>query len=878
MPHEQLDHVVTRIGLRAPRIAIVFDAGGDGHDDWNGDGWMPVARAALARANEFWGGVGFVLIPHVDGRVSGELLRVLRAYDPDFVVPFQVPAAPVLPTDAGMSCEINLEPTTRPSLATLSAVDSVSLACSPHRRWQSPEHDTVAGRRVPAAGSGSGLGPDLDTLPWHADAIGWDLDRADLSDHSGGPLTPISALPIESMMWLHSPPDLEGALGLALAARVGSVGVDPPADKLARSTHNLDPSVVSKDAEDIVSYLTGPTDEWARLPSWLAHQPAGPELGVVATGKPAAWTRTTRGLTHLAAGPSLRMVRHVVVGDTADDFALHLLLDRLYGNAVWLHSDWAPLTEGPWSRAATRALKHLVTRAALGRGYEIAVTSASLDSGALEPLVTASGPLHEGVSDERIPGVDENTEPPPSSKRDRPPRVRLKTHVELPERGRLHLGVSTDFERRVSLPAQVSAAGRITLTSPLEPVSPSDPDLAQCAALCWQVDVDLQRPRLEPKPLRMPFGRGFDGHALVPTEDERYETWVRSSRSGITFDSRKFDFVPAGAIGDQRLARPRLQRLDLAAWIDGLARQGGRHTEPSDAGTRADLLADLWGGRAALAQAFSGPFRDLVSKFLRTGDSTSDTYPDNDGVLLPGSIGVLKYLGLSEPWADSSPEDVRRTLDDLVLRGIVRRGLVLRCSACRNLGFTDVGALANMNTCTRCGNTTPLRLEAWRHPVADPEWHYELHPIVRDLVRENGHAPLWLAHHLRRGARSYCDVSETNLFRGESRRPIAEADLVAHMDGRLLTAEVKTSDELDSTRDKRRAAAGKRVMWARLVNADEIVLATTMSTWQQSSIDAMRTAMQRAAQADVWLPGGAPMLRLVHGLGSEVTEEVIDPY
>ena len=223
--------------------------------------------------------------------------------------------------------------------------------------------------------------------------------------------------------------------------------------------------------------------------------------------------------------------------------------------------------------------------------------------------------------------------------------------------------MSAEFEKRVSLPAQVSSTGRITLTSSLDPVSPSDPDLAQCAALSWQVDVDLHRPRLEPMPLHMPFGRGFDGHALVPTDDERYETWVRSSRSGITFDSRKYDFVPAGAIGDQRLARPRLQRLDLGAWIDGLARQGGRRTEPSDAGTRADLLAGLWGGRAALAQAFSGPFRDLVGRFSQTGDSTSEAYPENDGVLLPGSMGVLKYVGLSAPWDGApggGPPDPRR--------------------------------------------------------------------------------------------------------------------------------------------------------------------------------------------------------------------------
>lgn len=877
MPREQLDHVATRIGLRAPRVAIVFDAAGGGH---HGDGWIAVARAALTRANELWGGAGFVLIPHIDGTVTGEVLRVLRAYDPDFVVPFESPPGPEMATVTSTSSDVGADPPARPSLATLNAVESVALACSPHRRWLSPEQGPVGGDRSGSCVSGACAA--LDRLPWCADMIGWELEGADLGEGTSGPLTPVSALRVEGAMWLHSPPSLTGALGLALAARVGSVA-EPShdgstADKPARPTHPLDPTVASKEADDIVGYLTGPSDKGAHLPHWLAHHPAGLELGVIARDQPAAWTRTTTGLAHLVSGSRLR-VRHVVVGDTADDFALHLLLDRLYGNAVWLHADWAPRSARPWSGAASQALTRLLANTRRGRSYEIAVTSASLPPGALEPLLTEGGPLHECDSQEGFAGDDDNPQPPPSPrKRDRPPRVRLETPVKLPERGCLHLGVYAEFEKQVFLPAQVSSTGRITLTSSLDPISPSNPDLAQCPALSWQIDVDLHRPLLEPKPLRMPFGRGFDGHALVPTEDERYQTWVRSSRSGITFDSRKYDFVAAGAIGDQHLARPRLQRLDLAAWINALARQGGRRTEPSDAGTRADLLANLWGGRAALAEAFSGPFNDLVAKFSQTGDSTSKAYPDKDGVLLPGSIGVLKYAGLSAPWAGGSPEEIRRTLDDLVMRGIIRRGLVLRCSACRNLGFTEVGALANTNTCSRCGNPTPLRLEAWRNPISDPEWHYELHPIVRDFVRENGQAPLWLAHHLGQGARSYSDVSETNLFVGESRRPIAEADLVAHVDGRLLTAEVKTTDELDSTRDKRKAAARKRVMWARLVNADEIVLATTKSTWQQASIDSMRTAMQDAAEADVWLPGGAPTLRLVHNLGSDVTQEVIDPY
>jgi hypothetical protein len=33
-----------------------------------------------------WGGSGFLLIPHHNGRVSRSLRRLVRAYDPDYVV------------------------------------------------------------------------------------------------------------------------------------------------------------------------------------------------------------------------------------------------------------------------------------------------------------------------------------------------------------------------------------------------------------------------------------------------------------------------------------------------------------------------------------------------------------------------------------------------------------------------------------------------------------------------------------------------------------------------------------------------------------------------------------------------------------------------
>jgi hypothetical protein len=78
MSSNDLDYASIRVGLRAPRVAIVFDAAGED--------WPFLARLALWQATQAWGGAGFILVPHVGGNVSRVMLRAAVAYDLDYVV------------------------------------------------------------------------------------------------------------------------------------------------------------------------------------------------------------------------------------------------------------------------------------------------------------------------------------------------------------------------------------------------------------------------------------------------------------------------------------------------------------------------------------------------------------------------------------------------------------------------------------------------------------------------------------------------------------------------------------------------------------------------------------------------------------------------
>ena len=893
---------------------------------------MLTARSALAQANQFWGGAGFVLVPHHGPDVSPNVMRLLQAYDPDYVVAHRVGTA----------------------FNTMSEVvrADVALACSTYRRWlPGPGEDEAATSAGGQAGSPEGgqagglLGYGPPVPRWNDGASDWNLDEAFMNSDSEGPLTPLASFGDDDRMCLHAPSELGGALALAVTAKVGAVR-----EPAAEPTLELDEA----QARQVVEWLLAPNSGTPDLPNALVYHPGDLALGVVPGSMAPAWERTQIGLARLLAGMPLRPVRHLVVGDGADDFALYLMLDRLYGEAVWIHSDWSPLvgqstaadeTAHDVGKAALEATIQSALRRqawAAGRGscFEVVVTSATIAVADLESYAAPESPLHiapikvgfvaDDVDGESGRGAGDAGATDVGAgvgtdhlRQGRPHHViSIRESVAVPERGRLHYGLAKQFEIRDGLPARVNEFGGLALISALNVVMPEDPVLSSNGQLTWQVDVSFDALTSSETGggvralVGMPSGRRLDGHALVPSEEEAFDSWVRSARAGISFDSRKYGWVGAGSSGAQRVARPRLQQLDLASWVETMARQNGFETEISDTGMRAELLARLWGGRAVFSSDMQGPVKELVALFLRTGANTRRAYPEGYGVLLHGSKGVLNVKGVSAPWMSASaseapvgaaeagveeegptvegavddaaaadpgvgemPEHARRFLDSLLTRRILTRGLVIGCRHCRDVAFVAVDELGQTNTCSRCGGQTELSLDAWRDPISDPSWHYDIHPVMRDFVVDHGDAVLTLGAYLAGRSRTYEDVGETNLLRPGSRRPVAEADLVAHADGRVLTAEVKTSDDLDSKKDRRMAAAVKRVLWARVVAADEIILATTQKAWKQASIDAMKTVLREADRLEVWTPGLRPRLRLISGLGtSDLSDEPVEVF
>lgn len=879
------DYLEATFSLRAPRVAIVFPA--------DTPQWDFFARSALWRANQLWGGAGFVLVPQREGLVSAAMLQAVAAYDPDYVVSHRVswrelltayPAARSTVTgpdghplglDALSHVDTD-EPAT--DVYTEAARDLVAVACQVYRRRDQNSKP-----------------------PAKHEPVRWDHAWGDPEESNmlleGEHLTPTTALGVPDTLCLAAPPDLDGPWGLWTAVVCGVV--ERPA--LPGSEQDLTPD----EAADLVGWFYERLDRRRRgpskLPGRLTHHHAGLQIGADVATLPRGWDRTTSGLVSISDG-SARPRATLVVGDTAEDFALALIYDRLWGNGLWISSEWGMTAPGKPGRRASAALRLLGYQ---GRHLSAAmVTSASVDQDHLDAVVEVLRP-------EDSPGfalADEDGTFPSRSSRRSPKSSNSKRQWTsmLPAgfdwKAKIHLAVTEEYSTRLTVPVVRDESATVLASTP-PALRPSDPALAG-SNVAWHVDLRLGG-------VSMPRGRGLDGHRLAATPDFEYETWIRSGNRGVSYESRKWDFVATGANTEQRLARPRVRFLTLHGWCRAVASQAGYDIGWSDAGRRSRLLEDMWGDRREMTADFSDRFTEMARLFTRKGKSSSAVYPNKDGVLV-GGTGFLTFDAIrdvlvpprphSGPGSGSEPDQdvcaepglhpsdgavapaeggenrddreartrrARAKLDQYLARGIVRRGLVLGCSTCEQTNFVPIDELGQRNVCARCGSFSALSVDAWRMPSSEPTWFYDLHPVARTFVADNGHAPAWLADYLAKQVRDYADCAELNLLKPGTRTSIAESDLIAHADGVLITAEVKTSKAIGRTSAERNAAAVKRVRWAAVLQAEEVLLATTEPAWEPSSVDACRTHLTSAINSGTFAPDRPPRLRVITGLGSD---------
>jgi hypothetical protein len=512
---------------------------------------------------------------------------------------------------------------------------------------------------------------------------------------------------------------------------------------------------------------------------------------------------TTVGCSAYVMGRPWRgtLPNFVVVGDSAEDYSLAMLLDRMYHQSYWCPVKFLRGSDDVSMAVRSGLARQLHKATGYGRGDDerILLTSMSLSLSELDdiPAVLDQDVM---VGHGLVSSLD------------------LMSPNDLPLHTPVRLYDKEQVRRQRYEPFQgAEMAGTLDTPKPssITPVVPIE--------FTWHVDALVDEFKFPPRSALS---------SMVAVYGVADADSVRASSDGISYHSREPFFIAAGASLDQMLYRPRLRRPDATSLFQALLMAAGLTGSVSQAGRYTEGILSLWGGLQALAADLSHPQRYALLEAYRK-ESPSGEDP---GVWIEQAR--RRYLSF---WharrATGLPRDeLRVLLDEYVERGILSRGLCLKCSRCHFASWYAMEEVGQGFHCSRCRAESPITQSTWRQP-SEPTWFYQLDEIAFQAIAHNARAPVLALAKLRTESRSFDFSAEMDVFDGE--KLIAEVDLLAFIEGAIVVGEAKSTDHLDGSESQERTIARRLYRVAAALTADELLLATTHLNWSRRTLKVM---------------------------------------
>jgi hypothetical protein len=315
---------------------------------------------------------------------------------------------------------------------------------------------------------------------------------------------------------------------------------------------------------------------------------------------------------------------------------------------------------------------------------------------------------------------------------------------------------------------------------------------------------------------------------------------VRTTRDGVGYFSPGGVLIQAGASLDSVVARPTLRPLGVLEQVRTILEPHGWSCQPSDKGVYASESMNLFGGFEELCDAL----RDAAVR------AVIDAYRDKRQGM-PGrrlSIDARRYLTWDHFRQVLPDQPVATIIDPLLARGVLRRGLVLKCRRCRQEAWHAISAVGETFECNRCHLEQGADRFSWLGSD-EPVWSYRMAEVLYQFLENDGELPVLAVH----------DVFE------ESGRPLAHAfelDLIAP-DAKTHEVDIFSTDGyrlwIGEAKKNGRFESGRLAFVAHLASLTDaygVLLTTSRSRWPPATCD----------QASAAFPGSWPSLRMVEGV------------
>jgi hypothetical protein len=228
----------------------------------------------------------------------------------------------------------------------------------------------------------------------------------------------------------------------------------------------------------------------------------------------------------------------------------------------------------------------------------------------------------------------------------------------------------------------------------------------------------------------------------------------------------------------------------------------------------------------------TSPYRDLF-------DLLSDNTNNNKrGWILehPSKRRTLHHLDLCEvlkkpipsntqSYFDKSADELPLEASELITKGLLERGFLLRCSFCSFNSWYPIESITNEFRCARCSQVQMYR--------SNPMWLYKLPEVVfQGLEGDNMHVPLLALNYLNSTrSKHFSWRPDSNIYWQNDQGEVSKnIDILCLRDGKLYIGEAKSSDSI---------TADQFAFYEELASqapVDGVVFATSAADWKPGTV------------------------------------------
>jgi hypothetical protein len=785
---ERLSYRRIQRTIRPPRAVIGIPRVGD---------WQTAALHAVQVLSTTWGGAAHLLLPIAsDGSFHEAFQPVLESYDADLwgnIASTNRAWRDAAPAQYETWLNATIEKNQANGLTEDGLRDHFSSDTTLDHYWEpwnipEPTLEAIPKRTSPLLGYREQLRPSIFTFdsPPPSDHF---VDAIDLD-----PLPPEAVLPGGSWMT----PEIR----LLLAARHGDLSPRRRTALEARGVKVVDLSTTPDDLSSILQWAWfAKTDESFRAIAEAYARASGEHPPASGLDEPSIADRRVFKVSEVGCtgwrrwSPKLdELPLVVVVGDTADDFAYAMALDRMNAPAVWLPR--SALRSRRFAKVALPLLIRGLNSLERQGGGERPVTLVSLSEKRPQLLHLRQRLRSASLFDAFNVTVADVIDIPS----DWPPVLADPVIIGEP--------LDEPFEGDTALRG-------------IEPRRPTDVRSVRSPShLRWWVDAEMPDHRM---PTRSVL------NSAVVARSAGWEAQARVNSFGVSYSSHTLGLVLAGSPDDHQLERPVLRQPEPDEIFRRLLEPGGYTLEESVVGGFHRQCAELWGGHARLEEDLTDPQK---RRFLSTWIKDSDA-----GIRLKDR----RYLTTQDiaRHCRTPIVTVQQRIDEWLEMGIIRRGSCLRCDNCRFTGWYDADDAGQGFRCQRCRSTQAAVSSRFRpRPSEDGSWRYSMNEVVVQALTSNIELPVQVLRELRPRRGSMLWVPERTVFKDGNE--VQEVDIWALIDGQIVLGEVTGSDTLEKTKRKEVERVHRL---ARLVNeltADQMVFATSARRWSARTLESVK--------------------------------------